>query len=188
MNKLAIVAVFGAFAVTAAVAASIDPQDVYVIDGDTIRVYNKKPNVRLVGFNAPETRNACQGERELGRKAKQRLKELVLGGNLDFEFVACNCPAGTEGTEACNYGRRCGTLKSNGRDVGDILTEEGLAVPFICSGTSCPPTPRPWCGDQPSKRKACGNEWQAAKADPEVKAAGWPAFLSACLRRMKAAK
>ena len=26
------------------------------------------------------------------------------------------------------------------------LIGEGLAVPFKCGTTSCPPTPRPWCG------------------------------------------
>jgi hypothetical protein len=46
---------------------------------------------------------------------------------------------------ACNHGRACGTLRSNGRDVGAILIAEGLAVPFVCGATSCPKTPRPWC-------------------------------------------
>jgi endonuclease YncB( thermonuclease family) len=127
-------------------AEPINPADVHVIDGDTIRVHHKKPDVRLVGFNAPETRRAvCEAERELGAKATRRLRDLVRGGNLDFKFVGCACPAGTEETPACNYGRRCGTLKANGRDVGAILIEEGLAVPFVCSSTRCPRTPRPWC-------------------------------------------
>jgi endonuclease YncB( thermonuclease family) len=56
-----------------------------------IRVHDKKPDVRLVGFNAPETRRAlCQAERELGAKAKQRVLGLVQSANLDFEFVACS--------------------------------------------------------------------------------------------------
>jgi endonuclease YncB( thermonuclease family) len=54
-------------------AAPIEPVDVRVIDGDTIRVYHKQPNVRLVGFNEPETRRAAcaaslQGA-DLGRRA-----------------------------------------------------------------------------------------------------------------------
>ena len=36
-------------------AEPIDSSDIRVIDGDTIRVHHKQPNVRLVGFNAPET-------------------------------------------------------------------------------------------------------------------------------------
>ena len=38
----------------AASAEPIDLADIRVIDGDTIRVHHKQPNVRLVGFNAPE--------------------------------------------------------------------------------------------------------------------------------------
>lgn len=132
-------------------AAAIDATDVRVIDGDTIRVHHKKPNVRLVGFNAPETRRAaCAAERELGAKATHRVRDLVRSGTLDFEFVACSCPPGTQGTRFCNYGRDCGTLKANDRDVGDILIAEGLAVPFKCGATSCPPTPKPWCLPTPN--------------------------------------
>jgi endonuclease YncB( thermonuclease family) len=41
-------------------AAPIDSNDVRVIDGDTIRVHHSQPNVRLVGFNAPETRRGMR--------------------------------------------------------------------------------------------------------------------------------
>ena len=127
-------------------SAPITADDVRVIDGDTIRVHHQKPDIRLVGFNAPETRRAqCQAERALGDKATARLRDLVRSSKLDFEFVACACPPGKEGTPSCNYGRRCGTLKANGRDVGAILISENLAVPFVCGQTRCPPTPKPWC-------------------------------------------
>jgi len=127
-------------------AERIDPADIWIIDGDTIQVYRQHPNVRLVGFNAPETRNAaCQAEADLGARAARRLRELVRAGKLDFEYVRCSCPEGTQGTAACNWKRDCGTLRSNGRDVGAILIEEGLAVAFVCSAMRCPPTPRPWC-------------------------------------------
>ena len=129
-----------------AIAEPIDPEDIRVIDGDTIRVYHERPDVRLVGFNAPETRRAaCQAEAELGAKATRRVRDLVKAGNLDFEYVRCSCTEETLGTFVCNYGRDCATLRANGRDVGTILIEEGLAVPFICGTTRCPKTPRPWC-------------------------------------------
>lgn len=129
-----------------AFAASIDPKEIRVIDGDTIRIYHKKPDVRLVGFNAPETRRAqCEAEEELGARATRRLREIVSAGNLNFEFVPCACQPGTEGTNACNFGRRCGILKAGGWDVGAILIRENLAVQFTCGATSCPKTPRPWC-------------------------------------------
>jgi endonuclease YncB( thermonuclease family) len=129
-----------------ATAEPIEPDDIRVIDGDTIRVYQEQPDVRLVGFNAPETRReACEAERQLGAQATLRLRNLIRAGDLDFQYVACSCPPGTQGTFVCNYGRDCGTLKSGGRDVGAILIEEGLAVPFVCGATRCPTTPRPWC-------------------------------------------
>jgi endonuclease YncB( thermonuclease family) len=137
-------AIFLALA-TPAVAEPIEPGDVYVVDGDTIAVYHTQPNVRLVGFNAPETSNVCEAERQLGLRATQRLFEFVRAGHLDFQYVECSCPASKQGTQFCNLGRDCGTLKSNGRDVGAILIEEGLAVPFVCGATRCPKTPRPWC-------------------------------------------
>ena len=126
--------------------APIDPADIWVIDADTIRVHNKQPNVRLVGFNAPETRNAnCSAEAELGARATRRLRDLVRAGGLDFEYIRCACPEGTQGTFACNWRRNCGSLRANGRDVGTTLIAEGLAVPFVCESTRCPTTPRPWC-------------------------------------------
>jgi hypothetical protein len=76
-------------------AEPIPSVQIHVIDGDTIRVHHKQPNVRLVGFNAPETRRAeCAAERELGDRATRRLRDLVRASNLDFEFAACSCPLG----------------------------------------------------------------------------------------------
>lgn len=127
-------------------SAPVTSDDVRVIDGDTIRVHHQRPDVRLVGLNAPETRRAqCEAERILGDKATARVRDLVRSSQLDFEFVACACSPGTEGTLSCNYGRRCGILKANGRDIGAILISENLAVPFLCGQTRCPPTPKPWC-------------------------------------------
>jgi endonuclease YncB( thermonuclease family) len=58
---------------TAAVAEPIEPGDVYVIDGDIINVFHVQPNVRLVGFNAPESSNAlCEAERQLGSLSRAR--------------------------------------------------------------------------------------------------------------------
>ena len=123
------------------------PVSVYVIDGDTISLNDGRPNVRLVGFNAPETgsRARCETERQKGEAAKRRLRELASSGRPDFQQVACSCPPGTEGTNVCNFGRRCGTLRVNGVDVGSTLVGEGLAVRFTCGATSCPTLPRPWC-------------------------------------------
>ena len=146
MTRFFITGIAGLFLAMPANTEPINPADIWVLDGDTIQVHHQHPNVRLVGFNAPETRNAsCPAEAELGARATRRLRELVRAGGLDFEYVRCSCPEGTQGTSACNWKRDCGTLRSNGRDVGAILIEEGLAVAFVCSTNGCPKTPRPWC-------------------------------------------
>lgn len=121
-------------------------QSFSIIDGDTLRLSDGS-RMRLVGFNTPEKgdRAECAREAELSARATARLKQLVANAQTGVTQVACACPPGTEGTKKCNYGRSCGTLTANGRDVGDILIAEGLAVPFACSGWGCPPTPRPWC-------------------------------------------
>lgn len=116
-----------------------------VIDGDTIRMSDGTP-VRLVGFNTPEKfEPQCDREAALGIRATERLRELVSSGKTAVSQVACSCKPGTEGTDRCNHGRSCGILRVDGQDVGQTLIAEGLAVPFVCGRTSCPPTPRPWC-------------------------------------------
>jgi micrococcal nuclease len=117
-----------------------------VTDGDTIHTNGEAKGLRLVGFNAPETfKSKCARELELGNRATARLREIVAASNLELQRIPCACAPGTEGTDACNYGRKYGILLANGRDVGRTLISEGLAVPFACGSTTCPPTPRPWC-------------------------------------------
>jgi micrococcal nuclease len=132
-----------AFAASMANASPLTPGHVEVLDGDTIRTAGE--TFRLVGFDAPETYRAqCPSERDLGSRATFRLRQLVAGGGLDLERIACSCPTGTEGTLRCNYGRSCGSLRARGQDVGALLISEGLARPYVCGRTSCPRR-KAWC-------------------------------------------
>lgn len=118
-----------------------------ITDGDTIKLSGRAKGTRLVGFNTPETyKPRCDAEQALGRKATSRLKQLVSEAEtVDLQLVACACQEGTQGTDACNFGRSCGVLKVDGVDVARTLIKEGLAVPYVCGTTSCPKPPRPWC-------------------------------------------
>ena len=126
---------------------TLSPSDFSVTDGDTIRLRGQSTGPRLVGFNMPETfEPVCNRGYQLGIQATERLKNLVQTASvIELQMVACACKPGTQGTSRCNYGRTCGVLKVDGRDVGQTLIAEGLAAPFRCGRTSCPPTPRPWC-------------------------------------------
>jgi endonuclease YncB( thermonuclease family) len=123
----------------------LDSPQIHVVDGDTVRSGGRV--FRLVGFNTPETGDnaQCAEERALGARATARLQELVAAGRIELERRACACRPGTEGTEACNYGRLCAKLSTQGRDAGSILIAEGLAERYVCGGTSCPRR-RDWCG------------------------------------------
>jgi endonuclease YncB( thermonuclease family) len=148
-TDLARVAFVLSFVASLANAAPIEPSQIEVVDGDTIRVAGE--TFRLVGFDAPETYRAqCPSERQLGNRATFRLRQLVAGGGLDLERVACACRNGTEGTPRCNYGRSCGILRARGQDVGAVLIAEGLARAFVCGRTSCPRR-EAWCPSMPTE-------------------------------------
>jgi micrococcal nuclease len=106
------------------------PQHSCVIDGDTIRYGGER--IRLLDIDAPETRGAqCPSEAELAERATLRLLELINEG--PFELV----PRGSRDRDV--YGRQLRVLMRDGRSLGGILVEEGLARPW--EGRR-----RSWCG------------------------------------------
>ena len=102
---------------TAAVAETISPASIYVIDGDTIDVGGNR--FRLVGLDTPETYRAqCDYELALGHAATARLVELVGSGSvLDLAVLP--------GRD--KYDRGLARFFVGGRNVAEILTSEGLA-------------------------------------------------------------
>lgn len=88
-----------------------------IVDGDTI--WLQGVNLRLESYDTPEPYNDICGGRaevELARKASARLLKLLNSNPFTVE---------THGED--RYGRVLATIRIGGRDVGDILIEEGLA-------------------------------------------------------------
>ena len=94
----------------------------YVYDGDTVELIcdGQSRTARLVGFDTPETKEpGCEAEAALGQRATARLRELVRAG-----------PAVLDSEGVDKYGRVLATLTVDGRDVGDVLIAENLAVRY----------------------------------------------------------
>jgi endonuclease YncB( thermonuclease family) len=125
---------------------SLSAGQVQVVDGNTIRLRGEQDDIRLLGFDTPETARAqCDAERERGYAAIRRLRAIVESTGLVLRPAPCICAPNNEGADACKVGKRCGILFANGWDVGERLIAEGLAARVACSRASCPTPPRPWC-------------------------------------------
>ena len=103
-----------------------------IIDGDSVRlntdlghgIFLQNQSCRIAKIDTAESRVNLKkypertAEKALGLKAKERLKDLLV---VD---VILHC------LERDKYGRLLGDLYVEGRSVGDILVEEGLACPY----------------------------------------------------------
>lgn len=101
-----------------AVASPIDGRDIYVIDGDTIRVGGT--TYRLVGFDTPETwRPQCDYERAAGEAATNQLKAYIGQQPVTLELVVL------PGLD--RYERHLARFFVDGMDVADLMINAGLA-------------------------------------------------------------
>lgn len=95
-----------------------------VVDGDTVILDclgQGQFRARLMGFDTPETHQPrCNHEALLGQQATRRLRAL-----LDMPGTMAVALGGWD-----RYERRLITITINGRDVGDTLIAEGLALPY----------------------------------------------------------
>lgn len=116
---------------TAVLLATCEPgpataQPSCIVDGDTFRWEGER--IRIADIDAPETDQAkCPAERERGEQAKQRLLELLNGGDMHIVRSGVD-----------RYRRTLATVTVNGRSVGEQLISEGLARPW--AGRRMP-----WC-------------------------------------------
>ncbi|MFC4725842.1 thermonuclease family protein [Glycocaulis abyssi] len=113
-----------------------------VIDGDTVEVrafvwpgHSVETRVRLADVDAPEIRRvACEEEREAGHRAKALVEALLApegqsGGRVAIRNVQLGSFAG----------RVIAVMElPDGRDLGAVLLEAGLATPYNARGGWCP--------------------------------------------------
>ncbi|WP_439137754.1 thermonuclease family protein [Roseicyclus sp.] len=95
-----------------------------VVDGDTVILDclgTGQFRARLMGFDTPETHQPrCDREALLGQEATRRLRALLTApAGITVELGGWD-----------RYDRRLINIAVNGRDVGDTLIAEGLALPY----------------------------------------------------------
>ena len=94
-----------------------------VVDGDTIKVAcsESQGNVRLVGFDTPETyQPRCDAEKRLGQQAKGALEKLLRTAyQIDLKRTGID-----------KYGRVLARVYIDGVDIAKPMIAQGLAVPY----------------------------------------------------------
>lgn len=117
--------------------------DIYVIDGDTIVV--DREHIRLLGIDAPETRNAqCDDELRRGLEAKARLIDEITVACGPLAKAPASCLDIARLPKRDRYNRSLAAVTVQGRDVATTLIAAGLARPYVC-GAHCPKR-QSWCG------------------------------------------
>lgn len=126
-----------------AYAEPISAADLSVVDGDTVDAHGYR--YRMIGYDTPEIttrrRKVGPAERAIAAIARERFAELLTSGPLDLQEVPCSCSAKRLRESTCNHGRKCAVLSLNGKNIGDVLIAEELAVPYVCSERKCPRMP-----------------------------------------------
>ena len=86
----------------------------------------------------------CQRERALSQAAKQRLSQLVASGEIDLRRVALRLSERHRGDRAMQLRPLLRDAERARAGVGTTLIGEGLAEPYVCTKTFCPPR-KDWC-------------------------------------------
>ena len=88
-----------------------------VVDGDTI--WYRGTKIRIADIDTPETHQPkCPAEAKLGAAATRRMLQLVNAGPFTLQSI---------NRDVDRYGRKLRILTRDGKSLGDILVEEGLA-------------------------------------------------------------
>lgn len=98
-----------------------------VVDGDTLWWHGER--LRLIGIDTPESHSPkCRVQSPLAGAATDRLVELLNGGTPSIERLGKDI-----------YRRTLARITVAGRDIGQVLVDEGFARVYV-------PGERAWCG------------------------------------------
>jgi micrococcal nuclease len=119
-------------------AQPLDGRHAVIIDGDTVSI--ERERIRILNIDAPETRGArCEAELVAGLKAKERLAQLLRAGPVTLR----RC----DGSRCLDpYGRVLARIEAGGRDIGEVLVREGLALPWASGPAARQARAVYWCG------------------------------------------
>lgn len=94
------------------------PHENCVIDGDTF--YFEHQSIRIADIDTPEVNPPrCEEEARLGEEATERLLQLLNSGPFEMET--------TGSRDEDQFGRKLRVVTREGRSLGEVLTQEGLA-------------------------------------------------------------
>jgi endonuclease YncB( thermonuclease family) len=113
-------------------AETFDGRLAIIIDGDTLAIGTER--VRLLNIDAPES-SRCEHELVMGLKAKERLAALVRSGPLEIV---------RHGQD--RYRRTLARVYVGGQDLGQVLIQEGLALPWRDGSDARADRLQHWCG------------------------------------------
>ncbi len=110
-------------------AVACAPQNVVVLDGDTIIVQGE--HIRIKGINAPELKGKCREENVRALRARSRLMELLSAAKIEIDRNGFD-----------RYLRTLASVAVGGSAVGEVLMREGLARKWVQHYTG---QQEPWC-------------------------------------------
>jgi endonuclease YncB( thermonuclease family) len=116
-------------ALLAAMVATMrcEAASISVADGDSFQIDGRR--YRLHGIDAPELHQTCRSrdgrEWPCGRRARDELRKLLSGGNLECSPVATD-----------RFERMVAACRVDGRDLGDSMVRNGWAVAHQTRGAS----------------------------------------------------
>lgn len=132
-------AALAAMLITATPAWAMPGAAIHITDGDTIRLEDGE-RIRILPIDTPEISHPrCENEFRLGLAAKARIAAIIAPA-ADVSIIR-------HGKD--RFGRTLAHVLADGRDVGDQLMREGIALPYRPGAAAKAWRLAQWCAGAP---------------------------------------